>query len=270
MEAVIVIPARYGSTRFPGKPLAMIQGLSLLSRTWQIAKAVRGVDDVYVATDDERIADHAIGFGGKVQMTSPACANGTERILQALHLLRLKPAIVINLQGDALLTPPKAIEALVNALKNDKSLGFATLSTRLQRRQYEELLQQKSNGKPGGTLVTVDRQGKALYFSKSIIPYVRNADDYDNDGLPVYRHIGLYGYRYDVLEYLVSLEPTPLELAEGLEQLRALENGIAIKVVEVDYHGRTHWSVDSPEDAKTAEQIILREGEILEPRACSI
>jgi 3-deoxy-manno-octulosonate cytidylyltransferase (CMP-KDO synthetase) len=265
MEAVIVIPARYASSRFPGKPLAMILGKSLLQRTWQIAKSVAGVDEVYVATEDERIADHATSFGAKAQITSSSCTNGTERILAALRALKIKPEIVINLQGDAVLTPPNTIETLLKTLKAEREVGFATLATRLNNQQYEELCHQKANGTAGGTLVTFDRSGKALYFSKSIIPFVRNRSNGSagQDLPPVYRHIGLYAYRYEVLERYVSLAATPLETTEGLEQLRALENGISIRVVTVDYGGRTHWSVDSPDDAIVAEQIIKREGELL-------
>lgn len=265
MEAVIIIPARYGSTRFPGKPLSMILGKSLLQRTWQIAKAVAGIDEVYIATEDERIVAHATTFGAKTQITSAECTNGTERILEALKLLKLKPEIIINLQGDALLTPPHSIAALLSTLKKEPDVGFATLATRLNEEQFEELKSQKAQGQAGGTLVTFDLKGRALYFSKSLIPYVRNKNGNGKGSKlsPVFRHIGLYAYRYQVLERYVCLPASPLELTEGLEQLRALENGIPIRVVEVDYGGRTHWSVDSPEDAKVAEQIIQREGEIL-------
>jgi 3-deoxy-manno-octulosonate cytidylyltransferase (CMP-KDO synthetase) len=243
----------------------MILGKSLLERTWRIAKAVKGVDEVYIATEDERIAEHATSFGAKAQITSSSCTNGTERILDALKRLALKPQIIINLQGDAVLTPPHSIEALVDTLKKKREVGFATLAVKLSEEQYEELRLKKTNSSASGTLVTFDRTGKALYFSKSIIPYVRHQSNGQKAqaGPPIYRHIGLYAYRYDVLTRYVNLEPTPLEICEGLEQLRALENGIPIQVVEVDYKGRTHWSVDSPEDAKMAEQIILREGELL-------
>lgn len=265
MEAAIIIPARYGSTRFPGKPLAEILGKSLLERTWQIAKAAKTANRVCIATDDERIFKYAIAFGADVQMTPIQCENGTERVLSALKLLKYKPDIVVNLQGDALLTPPHAIEELIKTLQIDDSCKIATLATRLDYVQYDKLLKQKANGDAGGTLVTFDRTGRALYFSKSMIPFLRNTSHYKTveNQLPVYRHIGIYGYRYDALAHYVSLQPTSLEQAEGLEQLRALENGIDIKVVVVDYHGRTHWSVDNPDDVRTAEEIILREGELV-------
>src|SRR5262249_40646503 len=160
--AVIVIPARYASSRFPGKPLAMILGKSLLERTWRIAKAVKGVEEVYIATEDERIVEHATSFGAKRQITSSTCTNGTEQILDPLKRLALKPEIIINLQGDAVLTPPHSIAALLDTLKKKREVGFATLAVRLSEEQYEELRLQKSNGGAGGTLVTFDRSGKAL------------------------------------------------------------------------------------------------------------
>jgi 3-deoxy-manno-octulosonate cytidylyltransferase (CMP-KDO synthetase) len=148
---------------------------------------------------------------------------------------------------------------LIQELDKESSADIATAATRLNQDQYRELLEQKVDGQPGGTLVTFDKRGRALYFSRSIIPFMRKY----SPSVPIYRHIGLYGYRYDALEKYVSLPPSPLELAEGLEQLRALENGMPIQVVPVDYNGRTHWAVDSPEDAKMAEKLILREGELV-------
>ncbi len=265
MTVTIVIPARYGSTRFPGKPLAPILGTTLLKRTWLIAKAVPGVDSVLIATDDERIEKHALSFGAAVQMTPEACQNGTERCLFAIKSKQEKPDIVINLQGDAVLTPPAVLQPLVDAFKTNPNIEMATLKTRLSMDVYDKLLHQKSTGQPGGTLVTCDSSGRALYFSKAIIPYIRNLEQYRNERvpLPAFRHIGLYGYRFNTLERLVSLEPSDLELVEGLEQLRALEYGINVQVIEVDYKGRTHWAVDSPEDAKTVEKIIMAEGELL-------
>jgi 3-deoxy-manno-octulosonate cytidylyltransferase (CMP-KDO synthetase) len=259
MKTVVVIPARYGSTRFPGKPLAIILGKSLLERTWRIGKAACGVDQVYVATDDERIRAHATAFGAEVLMTPLECTNGTERVLAALHRADITPEIIVNLQGDAVLTPPVVLEALVNGLIKQSSADIATAATRLSQEQYLELVEQKAHGQPGGTLVTFDKNYRALYFSRSIIPFIRN----DSEFAPVYRHIGIYGYRYDALLRYVSLPPSPLELAEGLEQLRALENGMKIQVVPVDYNGRTHWSVDSPQDAEMVEALIAREGELV-------
>ena len=258
-NTLIIIPARYGSSRFPGKPLAVIEGKSLLNRTWLIGKEVKGADEVYVATDDERLLEHAQSFGGKAIMTSSECRNGTERVLEALEKIKEAPDLVVNLQGDAVLTPPWVIEALIEAMKKDSSVEIATPATKLDTKQYEALLNSKKSGQAAGTTVTFDRNGNALYFSKSVIPFIRTAN---SDDLPVYRHIGLYAYRYPTLKKLNALEAGPFEKAEQLEQLRALENGIQIRVVQVDYQGRSHWSVDSPEDAEKVAEIIKKEGEL--------
>jgi 3-deoxy-manno-octulosonate cytidylyltransferase (CMP-KDO synthetase) len=265
MQAAIVIPARYASTRFPGKPLATIAGKSMLERTWLIAKQVKNAQAVYIATDDERIAAYATAFGAQVQITSQDCQNGSERVLEALDRLSIQPEIVVNFQGDAVLTPPSVIEPLIDALQNEKSLGIATAAARLNYQQYQEFAALKAKGSSGGTLVTFDRNYQALYFSKSMIPFLRNARQFEENEseLPIFRHIGIYAYRHATLKKYVSLKPTPLELVEGLEQLRALENGIGIKIVIVNLEGRTHWSVDSREDADMVEKIIAREGELV-------
>ncbi len=260
MKTVIVIPARYGSTRFPGKPLKPIKGKSLLERTCAIAKAVKNVEDVFVATDDDRIAEHAKGIGVKAVMTSEACENGTERVWEAIQNIGYKPDAIINLQGDAVLTPPWIIQAVVDTLSTDSSVQLATPATQLTWEQYDRLAASKSNGTAGGTTVTFDLQHNALYFSKALIPFLR---DKSLPIPPVYRHIGLYGYRYDCLKQYLQLKPTPLESSEKLEQLRALENGIPIKVVLVDYKGRSHWAIDSPDDVTIAESIIDKEGELV-------
>jgi 3-deoxy-manno-octulosonate cytidylyltransferase (CMP-KDO synthetase) len=260
MDIAIVIPARYASRRFPGKPLAAVAGHSLLSRAWTIAKSVDGVRDVYIATEDARIADHARALGATAIMTSEECENGTERVREAVRTLAAPPDAVINLQGDAVLTPPWVIQALVDALEADPTIRFVTPAVRCNWRQYDAIVASKETNPASGTLVTFDKRFNALYFSKSIIPYVRSKD---MDLPPVYRHIGIYGYRLDALEELASLEKTPLEAAEQLEQLRALENGIPIRIVVVDYRGRTHWSVDAPDDVAIVEELIGREGELV-------
>ncbi len=259
MNTVIVIPARYSSSRFPGKPLAVVAGKTMLERTWLIATAVGNADRVVVATDDERISRQAQGFGAQVVMTPATCENGTERVYEAIQQLAELPEIVINLQGDALLTPPWAIEVLIDAMHRDDSVGMATIATRLKLDQYREMSKLKAEGIVSGTTVVFDRNCDALYFSKALIPFVRHPDE----NLPVYRHIGLYGYRLPALRQYLSLAPTPLEKVEGLEMLRMMENAFKIRVVPVDYRGRTHWSVDSKEDILLAEQIIVREGELV-------
>lgn len=260
MNAWVVIPARYGSTRFPGKPLAPVAGRTLIRRTWEIAVAAVGTDRVYVATDDERILSHAQSFGAKALMTPAACRNGTERVLAAAETFASAEDVIVNLQGDAVLTPPHVITEIVRAFEEGQQVQIATPAVRLRQRQYEELRKAKEQGQSSGTLVVFDRSGDALYFSKSMIPFVR---DESQDPLPVFRHIGLYGYRLSVLRQLSALPASPLEQAEQLEQLRALENGISIRVVQVDYGGRTHWSIDRPEDVAQAEALLQREGEII-------
>ena len=261
MKKTIVIPARKGSTRFPNKPLAFIQGKQLLHRTWLIARAVKGVDEVYVATDDDEIRKQAEQFGAKVILTRADCENGTERTYDAVSQLEEIPGIVINLQGDAVLTPPWVIQAVIDSMQNDPKIQIATPAVHLDWKRVDEFLQSKEGGRTSGTLVVFDLNQKALYFSKGLIPKIRDRNERGDP--PFYRHIGLYGYRFETLKKIASLKPTPLEEAEKLEQLRALENGIPIQVVLVDYRGRTHWSIDTPEDVKKAEEIIEREGELV-------
>ncbi len=270
MNTVVVIPARYGSTRFPGKPLANILGKSLLERTWRIATAVAGVDLVIIATDDERIAEHATAFSAQVQLTNKNWRNGSERSLEALQLLNLSPDIVVNLQGDAVLTPPTIIESLLKVLlqPNNSEFALATPCVQLTAEEYQNRLAEFGKGTTHGTMVTFDQKGRALYFSRALIPFPHNLNKFTQsnmsiDNVPAFRHIGLYAFRYEALQKYVSLPPTPLEKIEGLEQLRALEHGMPIKVVPVDYKGRTHWSVDHPHDIAIVEKIIKEEGELV-------
>lgn len=259
-RVAVIIPARYGSSRFPGKPLAPIAGVPMLERVWRLARAVDGVTQVAVATDDQRIAALVEGFGGAVIMTPESCRNGTERALAAIDTMDTPPDVVLNLQGDAVLTPPWILGALVDAMRADPAVPMATPAVRMTARQVADLVQSKADGQVGGTTVTFDHTHKALYFSKRVIPFIRGA----HDDPPVYRHIGLYAYRTETLRRLCDLPMGPLEQVEQLEQLRALEHGIPIKVVEVDYRGRTHWSVDAPEDITMVEQLIAAEGELVE------
>jgi 3-deoxy-manno-octulosonate cytidylyltransferase (CMP-KDO synthetase) len=260
MKAVIIIPARFHSTRLPGKPLQLIRGKSMLQRMWQIAKQVSQVAGVYIATEDKRIVEHAHTFQAHALLTPDSCINGTERVLAAAELLNPRPEIILNLQGDAVLTPPWVIQALLNAMLANEALMFATTAVRMARAEYEQMALSKKRGQVGGTTVVFDQDHRALYFSKSMIPFLRETRE---EPLPVYRHIGLYAYRYAFLKQYASLPPTLLEKTEGLEPLRALEHGLPIHVVEVDYQKRTHWSVDSAEDVGLVEAIIDREGELV-------
>lgn len=259
MKTIIVIPSRYGSTRLPAKPLKIIAGKSLVQRVYEIALAVKNIDAVYVATDDQRILEHVTDFGGKAIMTPENCINGTERASVLAKELAEQPDIIINLQGDAVLTPPWIIQALVDAMQQDTTLPIATPAVQLTITQYEQLKKSKANGDVGGTTVTFDQQYHALYFSKQIIPYLREVD---NPPL-IYRHIGLYAYRYEALQQFMALPESPFERVEKIEILRALENDIKVKIVPVDYQGRTHWAVDSPSDITMVESILAQEGELV-------
>jgi 3-deoxy-manno-octulosonate cytidylyltransferase (CMP-KDO synthetase) len=259
MSVLAVIPARYGSTRFPGKPLTPITGRKMIERVWRHTSAADGVDRVVVATDDERIADAVINFGGEAIMTPDTCRNGTERALAASDALASDAEIIINVQGDAVLTPPWVIGAVPVAMRNDLAIEMATPAVKMPPETEQKFRASKATGEVGGTTVVFDRNMQALYFSKTVIPFQRNPEA----GTPTWQHIGLYGYRIDTLRRLVALDPSPLELAESLEQLRALENGIPIRIVEVDYRGRSAWSVDAPADVTEVEAIIAREGELV-------
>ena len=260
MRTAIIIPARWASKRFPGKPLAPILGVPLIRRVVNIACAA-GADDVCVATDDQRIAECVQAGGARVCMTSAACRNGSERVYEAAQQLAVRPEVVVNLQGDAVLTPPWVLSALIAEMHSVSAPPAATPAVQLTREQYETLRAGKARGTVGGTLVVFDRRGRALYFSRALIPHMR--DPHDDAMLPVFRHIGCYAFRLTALQDYLRLAPGPLEQVEQLEQLRLLEHGIELRVVPVDYRGRTHWSVDTPEDARLAEEIIRREGELV-------
>jgi 3-deoxy-manno-octulosonate cytidylyltransferase (CMP-KDO synthetase) len=258
MTAAIVIPARYASSRFPGKPLCVVKGVSMLERVWRIASSVPLASRVVIATEDERILAHARSFDAEAVMTSPDCKNGTERVHDAVSRAAISQDIVLNLQGDALLTPPWVLEAMIDEMILDRAPDIVTPAVRMDGPVLDEFLAQKQSTPSSGTTVAFDLKRNALYFSKAVIPYARKKENG-----AIYRHIGLYGYRKSALARYVALAPTPLEETEGLEQLRALENGMTVRVALVDYRGRTHWSIDAPEDLAVAERIIEREGELL-------
>ena len=261
MDTIIVIPARYGSSRFPGKPLAPIMGRTLLERVWRIGEAVKGVSDVVVATDDSRIAEHVKSFGGKAVMTSESCQNGSERAYEAVENLGGAPDVIINLQGDAVLMPPWVIGALVEEMNRDASVHIATPAVRLSADQYQSMSAMKGSGVVSGTTVTFAKNGDALYFSKGIIPFVRSAPATGEP--PIFQHIGVYAYRAEALKRYIDMPHGMFEQVEQLEQLRAIENGMPIRVVQVSLQGRTMWSVDNPQDVARCEEIIRAEGELV-------
>lgn len=259
-KAIVVIPARYESSRFPGKPLAPIHGITMIERVWRISQRCQQMDEAYIATDSEIIASHAQAFGAKVLMTPVECQTGTDRVALACDKLASADDIIVSLQGDAVLTPPWVVDDVINALKNNPEMPIATPAVKLTQIALKDFLNHKKISPSSGTTVTFDKNFKALYFSKQPIPFHY---DLTTSNACMYRHIGLYGYRYQTLKILQSLPQSPLEKIEKLEQLRALENGIPIQVVCVDYQGRSHGSVDTPQDVKVVEHIIEEEGELI-------
>jgi 3-deoxy-manno-octulosonate cytidylyltransferase (CMP-KDO synthetase) len=253
----IVIPARYSSTRLPAKPLMLIAGHSLLERVWHIAQSIERVAGVYIACDHAEIAALAQGFGAQVLMTSSECRNGTERVAQIADQLDLPDeALLVNLQGDAPLTPPWVVQTMVDDMQScDADIG--TPAIRLVGAELQRFLAEKKITPSTGTTVVMNHKNEALYFSKAVLPFSRTTPT------EVFRHIGLYAYRAQALRQLLKLPESPLEQSEKLEQLRALENGMRIKVAVVDYRGRSHASVDSPEDIERIEAILQREGELV-------
>lgn len=260
MQSVIVIPARYGSTRFPGKPLALIAGKTMLQRVAEAAgKAAEGLGtQVIVTTDDERIADHARAIGQQVIMTPSECPSGTDRALAAIQQLPSLPDVVLNLQGDAPLTPPHIVRAVLEALQ-DPAVEVATPVTQLTWDALDRLRRNKLNTPFSGTTAVVGPDGQALWFSKNILPALRKEDALRVKGAmsPVFRHIGLYGYKRQALEAFSRWPESCYEQLEGLEQLRFLENGVKIRAVVVEYgHYPAMSGVDTPEDVVRAEALI--------------
>jgi 3-deoxy-manno-octulosonate cytidylyltransferase (CMP-KDO synthetase) len=263
MESVILIPARYQSSRFPGKPLVDLRGASgsakpLIQRSVEAARRVAGVSGVFVTTDDERIADACAGFGVGVIVTSPDCRNGTERCAEALAQLH-NPELVINFQGDALLTPPGFVEALIARMANDRDALVATPAMRLRSEEVRVLQAEEAAGRVGGTTVVTDAQGYALYFSKRLIPHLPERA-LDAEMSPVRLHVGVYAYRPEALELYAATPASELELLEGLEQLRFLAAGVRVGVVDVATPPFALRELNNPEDVAPIEQALAEAG----------
>ncbi|WP_306004840.1 3-deoxy-manno-octulosonate cytidylyltransferase [Aquicoccus porphyridii] len=264
MSVLIVIPARHASTRYPGKPLVALRGAggvakSLIQRSWEAARGVNGVDRVVVATDDDRIRDAAEGFGAEVVMTSPTCRNGTERCAEALAALGGGYDIVVNLQGDAPLTPAWFVEGLIVGLRGDPAAEVATPVLRCDGRALNGFLADRQAGRVGGTTAVFDRRGHALYFSKEVVPFTGQTYD-DADETPVFHHVGVYAYRPAALNDYAGWEMGPLEALEGLEQLRFMEQGRPVLCVEVEARGRQFWELNNPEDVPRIEAMMREMG----------
>ena len=264
MGVVIVIPARFASTRYPGKPLVELRGAggqarSLIRRSWDAAMAVPGIDRVIVATDDARIADHAAGFGADVAMTATTCRNGTERCAEAVANLGLTPEITVNLQGDAPLTPAWFISDLIAGLRADPGAEVATPVLRCTGAMRADLLADRRAGRVGGTTAVFGATGHALYFSKEVIPFLPS-DPAPDAPSPVFHHVGVYAYRPAALAAYPGWDEGVLERLEGLEQLRFLEQGRPVLCVEVDARGREFWELNNPEDVPRIEAMMARMG----------
>ena len=260
-QACIIIPARFASSRFPGKPLARLKGAggaerSLIEWTWRAASKVTGVGKVVVATDDRRIAEVVERFGGAALMTPPECANGTERCAAALDAMRDVPGIIVNFQGDAPLTPPTIVEAVIERMRSEPALGVATPVTPCRGDTLRHLLADQAAGRVGGTTVVFDRHQRALYFSKTVIPYVPSADAAAAD--LIHLHLGIYAYRAHALADYVASPPSALEIAEGLEQLRFLDLGVGVGTVPCEPPGGSMIELNNPTDAPLIEDELQR------------
>lgn len=250
MKVVGIIPARYASTRFPGKPLALIKGKPMIQRVYEQALKSK-LDAVVIATDDVRIADAVMDFRGQYVMTSPNHRSGTDRCCEALDLLKTKYDAVVNIQGDEPFIDPKQIDLLVDLIVRDDT-PLASLAKRID--DADELFS------PNAVKVVVNQEGNAMYFSRNPIPFMRNVDrdEWLAKGR-FYKHIGIYAYKADVLHQVAHMEPSALEQAESLEQLRWLENGLAIRMALSDAE---NISIDTPDDLHRAEQYAQTKPEI--------
>jgi 3-deoxy-manno-octulosonate cytidylyltransferase (CMP-KDO synthetase) len=239
LRILCVIPARFSSTRLPGKPLANIAGKPMIQHVYERASSAGKPGAVLVATDHQSVYDTVIAFGGKAMLTSPDHPTGTDRLAE---VARNYPDmdVIINVQGDEPLIAPEIIDRLAEAFESEPELAMATLMTPMEEDEYHT---------PSAVKVVTDLQGYALYFSRSLIPYPRNPQEADR----VYKHIGIYAYRRDFLLQYAALAPTPLEKTESLEQLRALEHGYRIKVLKTDFQS---IGVDTPEDLEKVNRLF--------------
>lgn len=246
MKTAIIIPARYASTRFPGKPLAIIHGKSMIQRVVEQCMRVEQVDHIVVATDDERIANHVQGLGHQVVLTRADHPSGTDRCCEAASMACPDADIIVNVQGDEPFIQPQQIEQVIQAIRKEKS-EIATLAIAMK--------QAGDPFDPNKVKVVFDQHGRALLFSRSAIPYVRNHAPEDwMAHAPYFKHIGLYAFRHQTLRQLVALPPSKLEMAESLEQLRWLEAGYRIQVLLTESESK---GIDTPEDLEEAQQMPL-------------
>jgi len=242
LKVLGVIPARFASTRLRGKVLMRIGGKSMIQHVWERASRARFINRVVIATDDDRVYRAALAFGAEAKMTSTSHTCGTERVEEAAR--GYTADIVVNIQGDEPFIRPEMIDEAIEPLLRDPMIPMGTVMRRI--------LSEEELADPGVVKAVVDKEGFALYFSRSLIPYPMR-----KEGFRAYEHLGVYAYRKDFLTKLVKMSPTPLEMTENLEMLRALENGYRIKVVATE-HPYDALSVDTLEDLKRARRIYRR------------
>lgn len=243
MKVVGIIPARYCSSRFPGKPLAMIKGKTMIQRVCEQAWKSK-LDAVVVATDDMRIADEVLGFGGQYVLTNPNHRSGTDRCREALDMLEEHYDAVVNIQGDEPFIDPEQINLLVDLISREDT-QLASLA--------KHIVDEEDLFSPSAVKVVMDKEGKALYFSRNPIPFMRNLDrkNWLDKGV-FYQHIGIYAYKAETLRQVARLQPTDLEVAESLEQLRWIENGLSIRMAVTE---SLNISVDTPKDLEKAKRF---------------
>ena len=244
MKFTAIIPARYASTRFPSKPLAMLGGKTVIQRVYEQAVSVLG--EAYVATDDQRIYDAVEAFGGRAVMTRTDHKSGTDRIQEAAEKISTTADVIINVQGDEPFIQRSQIETLCH-LFDDPQTQIGTLGKRFETMEAVD--------NPNSPKIVTDINGFALYFSRSVIPYIRGKEHQEWFGqYPFLKHLGIYAYRREVLAEITRLPQSPLELTESLEQLRWLQNGYRIRVGETDVET---VGIDTPEDLQRAEQFLM-------------
>lgn len=262
MNIALIIPARYASTRFPGKPLVKIAGETMLSRVVNVGQHIQEkFPDISlaVATEDQRIADHCDEIDVSCIMTSDQCHTGSDRVLEAALTLKTQPDIVIGLQGDAPFTPLHVIEELIKTFEQKPNAQVVTPVIPLRWSELDALRAQKEITPFSGTTAILNKDNQALWFSKNIIPAIRKEEQLKQDGefSPIYQHLGIYAYKLETLKKFVTLEHGHYENLEGLEQLRLIENGIPITAVPVNVElGLAQAGIDSPEDVMRAERML--------------
>ena len=239
MKVICVIPARYASTRLPGKPLKLIAGRPMIQWVYEQAKKAEIPAEVIVATDDVRVYDTVLAFGGNACMTREDHPNGTSRLAEVAEKFP-DADVIVNVQGDEPMIPPEIIDRLANAFAEEPELKMATMKAQMQESEY---------GDPSAVKVVTDQNGYALYFSRSLLPYPRNKSNL----FKVYKHVGIYAYTRTFLMQYAAMAPTPLEQVESLEQLRVLENGYKIKVLESSFQG---VGVDTQADLDAVNKIL--------------